>query len=93
MLCDNQSTIHLMKHQLFNERSKHISVKLHFARDIIEKGTVSVKKVSTDDNAADMLTKPLPSNKFRYCSDLVQLKTWDVLQDMFYMECWEKLLI
>lgn len=28
--CDNQSAIHLSKHQMFHERRKHIDVKLHF---------------------------------------------------------------
>lgn len=38
--CDNQSAIHLSKHQVFHERSKHIDVKLHFVRDVIAKGGV-----------------------------------------------------
>ncbi|XP_073121589.1 uncharacterized protein [Henckelia pumila] len=42
--CDNQSTIHLSKHQIFHERSKHIDVKLHIVRDIIAKGEVKVEK-------------------------------------------------
>lgn len=36
ILSDNQSTLHLVKHQMFHEKSKHIDVKLHFVRDIIE---------------------------------------------------------
>lgn len=73
ILCDNQSTIHLVKHQVFHERSKHISVKMHFVRDMVEKGVVIIKKVGTEDNAANMLTKALPGNKFKYCSELVKL--------------------
>lgn len=69
--CDNQSTIYLTKHQLFNEWSKHIDVKLHFVIDVVARGVVKVKKIHTDDNPADMLTKSLPSIKFRYCLDLV----------------------
>lgn len=69
--CDNQSTIHLTKHQLFNERSKHIDVKLHFVRDIVSKGFVVEKKIPIDENPADMFTKSLPVTKFRHCQDLV----------------------
>lgn len=43
--CDNQSTLHLVKHQVFHERSKHIDVRLHFVRDMVEKGIISVSKV------------------------------------------------
>lgn len=74
--CDNQSTIHLVKHQVFHERSKHIDVKLHFVRDILEKGVVIVKKVSTEDNASDRMTKALPSSKFKHCCSLVKLEAF-----------------
>ena len=30
VLCDNQSAIHLAKHQVFHEMSKPIDVRLHF---------------------------------------------------------------
>ncbi|KAL7150071.1 hypothetical protein ABFS83_05G083800 [Erythranthe nasuta] len=69
--CDNQSAIHLKKHQVFHERSKHIDVRLNFVRNIVFKGRVKVEKVHTDDNAADMLTKSLPVSKVKYCMDLV----------------------
>lgn len=45
--CDNQSVLHLSKHQIFHERSKHIDVRLHFARDEVEKEIVAMVKVST----------------------------------------------
>lgn len=35
------------------------------------KGVVDVKKVSTHDNLADMMTKAVPTNKFRHCLDLI----------------------
>lgn len=69
--CDNQSVIHLTKHQMFHECSKHIDVKLHFVRNIIEEGTVEVKKISTEDNPADVFTKALPEGKFRHCLNLI----------------------
>lgn len=71
--CDNQSAIHMIKHQVFHERSKHIDVKLHFVRDIINKGLVKVVKISIEDNPADMLTKALPTAKFKLCLDLVNV--------------------
>ncbi|XP_042012823.1 putative two-component response regulator ARR21 [Salvia splendens] len=55
--CDSASAICLTKHQTFHERSKHVDVRLHFIRDEVNKGAVRLTKVSTDDNASDMLTK------------------------------------
>ncbi|KAE8688065.1 hypothetical protein F3Y22_tig00111002pilonHSYRG00100 [Hibiscus syriacus] len=71
VFCDNQSTIHLTRNQVFHERSKHIDVKLYFVRDVIAKGSIIVKKMPTKENPADMLTKALPAAKFRHCLDLV----------------------
>ena len=73
VFCDNQGAIQLSKNQVSHERTKHVDVKVHFIRDIIGKGAVLVKKVATEDNPADMITKPLPSNKFEYCLELVGL--------------------
>lgn len=67
----NQSAIHLSKHQLYHERSKHIEVSLHFLRDVISDGVVEVCKVHIEDNATRMLTKNMPFAKFRYYLDLV----------------------
>ena len=73
VLCDSNSAICLAKHQTFHERSKYLDVRLHFIRDEIDKGSVKVSKVGTEDNAADMLTKTLPASKLRHCMELVSL--------------------
>ena len=71
VFCDNQGAVQLSKNQVFHERTKHIDIKLHFIREVVARGSVRVDKVSTEDNPADMITKPLPSNKFEYCLDMV----------------------
>ncbi|KAH9658981.1 hypothetical protein KPL70_023688 [Citrus sinensis] len=63
--CDSSSAIQLSKNPKFHERTKHIDVRMHFIRDEISKGVVNVVKVPTEVNPADMLTKPLPSVRFR----------------------------
>ena len=73
VLCDNNSAISQSRHQVFHEKSKHIDVKLYFVRDEVGKDLVCVKKVHTTENAADMLTKTLPSSKFEHCLDLLGL--------------------
>ena len=75
VFCDNQSSIHLTKNQMFHERTKHIDIKLHFIQDVVSRGIVSVEKVHTDDNPADMLTKPMTDVKFKHCLDLVSVAT------------------
>ena len=63
--------IDLMKNPTLHERSKHINVKYHFIREVIEQGTIKVKKIPTEDNPVDVLTKVLPVTKFKNCLNLV----------------------
>lgn len=57
LFCYNHNTIHLTKHQVFHERSKHINVKLHFVRDIIAKRSIKVVKIPIEDNPTNMLKR------------------------------------
>ena len=68
MFCDSQSAIHLTKHQMYDERTKHIDAKYHFIREI---EVIKVKKTDTVDNPAEMMTKPVPSHKSEYCLELL----------------------
>ena len=53
------------------ERTKHIDVRYHYVRDVVAQGKLKVCKISTHDNPADILTKPVPVAKFKLCSSLV----------------------
>jgi hypothetical protein len=69
--CDSLSAIHLTKDQMITEKSKHIDIRCHFVRGIIEKGLVKVCKISTHNNLADMMTKHVSVAKFELCSNLI----------------------
>ena len=73
MFCDSQSAIHLAKNQVYHARTKHIDVRYHFVREIIEEGGVLVQKIKTDDNPTDMLTKVVTTIKFNHCLDLINI--------------------
>ena len=73
MFCDSQSVIHLAKNQVYHAWTKHIDVRNHFGREIIEEGIVLVQKIKTDDNPADMLTKVVTTIKFNHCLDLINI--------------------
>lgn len=61
---DNQSAICMTKNPQFHGRSKHISIKYHFIRDQVDKGSVKLQYCPTEDMVADMLTKGLPKEQF-----------------------------
>ena len=61
---DNTGAISLGKNRNFSKNSKHIDVSYHFVNDYQRKGLISIEKVSTDDQIADVLTKSLSRVKF-----------------------------
>ena len=73
MFCDSQSPIHLEKNQVYHARTKHIDVRYHFVREIIEECGVLIQKIKTNDNPADMLTKVMTTIKFNHCLNLINI--------------------
>ena len=55
---DNQGAIALANNPVHHKRSKHIDVKYHYVRLEIQNGAVSLTYVPTDNNVADVFTKP-----------------------------------
>ena len=64
ILCDNKGAIDLSKNPVQHSRTKHIEIRHHFLRDNVQKGNISIEKVSSEDNIADILTKPLKREPF-----------------------------
>ncbi|KAB5594576.1 hypothetical protein CTheo_2059 [Ceratobasidium theobromae] len=63
ILCDNQAAIESVHNPTHKTRAKHIDIAFNFIRDEIHEGTISVSYVPTNDNLADVLTKPLNTIK------------------------------
>ena len=67
------------RNSTFHSRSKHIDVRYHWIRDILDEKLVQLEKVHTDDNGLDMMTKALASEKLSICrkaAGMVELPTW-----------------
>jgi hypothetical protein len=65
--CDNQSAVHLAKNPVFHSRTKHIQMRYHFIRELINDGTLDLRKILGTKNPADMLTKVVTTDKLRLC--------------------------
>ena len=57
--CDNSSAIKLSKNPVLHGRSKHIDVKYHFLRDLTNDGVINLVYCRSEDQVADIQTKPL----------------------------------
>ncbi|CAD6268395.1 unnamed protein product [Miscanthus lutarioriparius] len=77
LFVDNNSAIALMKNPVFHGRSKHIDIKYHFIRECRE-GQIIVKRVCTEEQKADALTKALPAGKLSVMRHLLGVRDLSV---------------
>ncbi|GKA95668.1 hypothetical protein Tco_0817763 [Tanacetum coccineum] len=66
IMCDNKGAIDLSKNPMQHSRIKHIEICHHFLCENVQKGHISIEKVPSVDNIADILTKALKRESFNY---------------------------
>lgn len=71
LLVDNKSAINLAKNPVAHGRSKHIETRFHFLRDQVNKEKIELVYCKTDEQAADILTKPLKGDKFNQLREML----------------------
>jgi hypothetical protein len=69
ILCDNQSCIKMTENPVFHDRSKHIEIRYYFIRKMVQRGALKLQYISTNEQVADVLTKPLSCVKFEHFRD------------------------
>ena len=60
LYCDNQAALRLAQADDYRARTKHIDLRYHFIRNVVERGEASLAYCPTDEMTADVLTKALP---------------------------------
>ncbi|GJT41509.1 retrovirus-related pol polyprotein from transposon TNT 1-94 [Tanacetum coccineum] len=66
MYCDSKAAIANSCNPIQHSRTKHIDVRYHFIKEQVEKGIVELFFVGTEYQLADMFTKALPEDMFKY---------------------------
>ena len=59
---DNHGAIALSKNTKDHGKVKHIDIRHHYIRELLESGAITIKQVTSSDNLADLFTKPLARN-------------------------------
>lgn len=62
--CDNKSGILLVANPILHDNSKHIEIKCHYIRYMVQIRAVRLHHISTDKHIADILIKDLSNGKF-----------------------------
>ena len=64
LFCDNDAATRLSEDHVWHSHTKHIRVKYHFTRERVLAGDITVSRVGSKDNIADIFTKPLARSDF-----------------------------
>ena len=68
---DTKGAIQIAKHPISNSNSKHIDVRHHFLRELVERKEIEIIHVASQHQHADFLTKALPEREFEFHPGIV----------------------
>ncbi|GKC36698.1 hypothetical protein Tco_1049082 [Tanacetum coccineum] len=66
LYCDSQSAIAISCNPVQHSDTKHIHTRYHFIKEQVENGIIELYFVRTEYQLADMFTKALPEDRFKY---------------------------
>ena len=66
MYCDNTSEINISKNPVMHSKTKHIAIKYHLVRELVQDKEIRLEYVHTKEQIANIFTKLLPKDAFLY---------------------------
>ena len=66
IFCDNTSVINISKNLVKHSKTKHIAIKYHFIRELVQDKEIRLEYVHTKEQIAKIFTKSLPKDGFLY---------------------------
>lgn len=81
IFCDNSSATALSKNSVFHKRMKHIDTRFHYIRELVSNGEIILEHCRTQEQVADILTKPLHQKSFEFlrkCLGMIECPTIEI---------------
>lgn len=72
--CDNIGVTYLSANPIFHAGTKHVEVNFHFVRDEVAGKHLHVRFISSKDQLADVMTKPLSRARYQFLCDKLHLR-------------------
>ena len=69
ILSDNQSCMKMTEKPMFHDKMKHIEICYFYIHDMVHKGAIKLQYLSTNEQVADVFSKPLSHVKFEHFQD------------------------
>ncbi|KAI3821481.1 hypothetical protein L1987_09049 [Smallanthus sonchifolius] len=74
---DNMSAIAIINNPVQHSKTKHIDIRYHFIRDQAKKRRIILTKVHTNEQYADLFTKPFDEARFKYLVESIGMMNFD----------------
>lgn len=74
IMCDNCLAIKLSKNPVMHRRTKHIDVRFHYIRELVNSEVIRLKFCGTKEQLADMMTKPLSLAAFEFIREEIGVR-------------------
>ncbi|CAL1371644.1 unnamed protein product [Linum trigynum] len=71
---DNTSAIRIAVNPVLHDRTKHIEIHVHYIRDLVRDGTLSLHHLPTEEQVADLFTKAFPTSRHWYLGNKLMLR-------------------
>lgn len=66
LYCDNTSAINISKNPMMHKKTKHITIKYHYVRELVQDREVNMEYINTKEQIVDIFTKALPKDAHEY---------------------------